>query len=165
MESLPISAMTRSAPHFILPSNSTPSVMTFSFGGSAPTSDLIVSADKVIDYAKSFTVYPFYAAGAAESGNTMEMTLWINPFDAPADPSGLYWSQIGQYTNSSGTLSEQNYTYVIAQGTAGAFKAGTPIPFKIGEHSGYRIRAQLTEKGVAANFGMARLVIVTISDL
>lgn len=109
-------------------------------------------------FAKRATLYVDYKAGASETGNTADFTIEVNPLDAESDPTGLYWSTLGIYTDSTGTWSQEKATYAVAQGTGGSYAMGVPI--KITNLDAMQIRFTAKESGVASNKGSVKCFLV-----
>lgn len=122
------------------------------------TNSAVASDEVQMDFAKRATLYAFYAAGATETGNTVSLTVEVNPYDAASDSTGAYWAQYGIYTDSTGTWSQEAATFTFTQGTAGSYKAQVPITFS--NIDGLRIRVKVAESGVATNAGKLRLILV-----
>jgi hypothetical protein len=122
------------------------------------TNAYIASDDITIDFPKRLTIYPYYSAGAAEVGNTLDWVLEVNPLDAISDPTGVYWSQMGNYVNAAGTWTEQNSKFLDNQGVAGTYEPGVPLDFT--NLNGSRMRFRIKENGVMVNPGTCRIWVV-----
>ena len=122
------------------------------------TAGYVASDEMTVDFPKRLTIYPYYAAGAAEAGNSFDFVLECNPLDAASDPSGAYWSQMGSWVNAGGTWSEQNSKFLVLQGVAGTYEPGVPLDFT--NLNASRIRFRCKENGVMVNFGHARVWVV-----
>jgi hypothetical protein len=122
------------------------------------TNSYVASDEMVIDFAKRVTIYPFYAAGATESGNSLDFVLECNPLDSTSDPSGTYWSQTGNYIDSAGTWQEENAKFLVSQGVALSYEPGVPLDFT--NLNASRIRFKCKENGVSANYGNVRIWVV-----
>ena len=122
------------------------------------TASYVASDEMIVDFPKRMTIFPYYSAGGAETGNTLGFVLEVNPLDLASDPTGAYWSQIGGFTNSSGTYSEQSSDFIIAQGTAGVYRGGVPLDYT--NLNAARIRFKCKENGVDTNYGSVRIWVV-----
>jgi len=118
-----------------------------------------VASDPVnIDYADSFTIYPYYSAGSAETNNTIQYTVELNPLDGVADSGNLFWQPNTYETESpTGTFTKQDITYNGAQGTAGTYQATGSLTFQ--GISASRVRIKVKESGVASNAGTVKFYI------
>ena len=125
------------------------------------TANYVASDIINIDWDQSITIYPFYTAGAGSSANTLQFQVEINPYSLALDSAGTYFKTIGTYTNSSGSHTEQDYVWNVAQGVASALRAGTPLTLTPILASRLRIKAKET---VGAGSAGAVFFIITKSN-
>jgi hypothetical protein len=136
-------------------------VVPITFSGSSTytlTSSYVASDAIDISFAKRLTIYPEYSAGATETLNNLDFVVEVNPLDSTADSTGLYWAQVGQYSNAAGTNTELANKFLVLQGTPGTYRAGVPIDFTNLNAAQIRIKAK--ENGVSANYGSMRMFLV-----
>jgi len=107
------------------------------------TTSYVASDDIKVDFAKRFSLFAYYTSGAASSGNKLDFTLETNPYNAEQDPTGLYWSQAGDWVNTAGTLTEEPFNFQVAQATAGSMKTAITIDF--GDLNAARARVKVKE--------------------
>lgn len=122
------------------------------------TGSYVASSAVKVSFAKKFTIFPFYTPGAGGTGNTLQFQIQINPYNSAEDPNDLYWATVGQYNNSSGTITEEVSTYTSNNSTtASTLKAVTPIEFS--QLSVQQIRVKAKETVGAGSAGVARFVV------
>jgi hypothetical protein len=122
------------------------------------TNSYVASDEMLVDFPKRMTIFPYYSAGATETGNNLDFVLEVNPLDSNQDPTGVYWSQVGNYIDSAGTWTEQNSKFLVVQGTPGVYEPGCPLDYT--NLNAARIRFKCKENGVASNYGSIRFWVV-----
>jgi len=144
---------------------SAPQQVTFSGNFTYTLTPSYVNSDVLrCDFDEAITVYPFYSAGSGETSNTVSIQVQTNPLISEEDTGNLYWANAGgQYTNSSGTWTEEDATYTVSQGDAGTYEPGQPIV--LGNMHAQQMRIKVKENGVATNAGSLRLIIVREANL
>ena len=114
-----------------------------------------VASDAIdISFAKRGTLFPYYTAGAGTTTNQVDFYFEINPLDSVTDPTNLYWSQLGIYTDSTGTWSKEAAHYVITQGTASTQL--NCIPIFITQLDALQFRVQTKEVQNQATAGVIK---------
>lgn len=99
------------------------------------------------------TAYITYTP-ATNSTNALEVQFEMSPDD------GNTWFKVGQYTNSSGTLTEQPYTISDASaGTSAQYLV--PLTFSA---SGTHVRALVTETNTPGAYGTVQIDLLTRSS-
>lgn len=126
------------------------------------TTSFVASDAIPLDYASKLFIYPFYTAGAATTTNTLHFTVEVNPYNAEEDSAGAYWTELGNWVNSTGTYAEEGAEYVSGAGTAATLVAITPL--KIDQFNAQQIRLKVKETQNQAVAGTARFVLGVSND-
>ena len=133
------------------------------FGGSDPytlTTSLVASNAENIRFSKLANLFAYYTPGAGGSTNTAQITVEVNPFNATEDPNNLYWSQVGQYTNASGTWTEELATFTSNTSTVAGTRHAL-VPIDLTNLAVCQIRVKAKETVGAGSAGTIRVVLTT----
>ena len=132
--------------------------VTFSASATYTLTTSLVASDAFnVNFAKTVSIYGLYATQGL--ANKVSYTVEINPFDAATDPTGAYWSQVGIFTDSTGTWTEEKATYLsVASGAAGTSQTLTPLVIPTVNATQMRIKAKETIS--AGTAGTLKAVVV-----
>ena len=123
------------------------------------TTSFVVASDEIlVEFAKRVSIYPYYNAGTGATIGQLNFILQANALDSQKDPSGLFWTDQGSYTESSGTWTEEVATYVVNQGAVGTYRGGPTLDFS--NLNAQRIKIKVKEVNPGSGAGTTQFIIV-----
>lgn len=123
------------------------------------TTSLVASDVLAVKFSKLANIFSYYTPGAGGTGNSLYFEVEVNPFNASEDPSGLYWSPVGEFIDSTGTWTEEPANFNSAAGTASTQKNVVPLDLTSLAVAQVRVKAKETVVGGAA--GTVKFVVTT----
>jgi len=134
-----------------------------SFGGHDPytlTTSLVASNETEIKFSKLANIFAFYTPGAGGTGNSCNLTVEVNPFNAKEDPTGLYWSQVGQFVNTTGAWKEEPAVFSSNSSTTAAVQHNV-VPLDLTNLAVCQIRVKAKETVGGGSPGKVKVVLTT----